>query len=58
MDFATRVAKIVARKTGLPAYVGWSGGLGVGQSVEEEAEVVRVAVGGVMGAVGERKGED
>ena len=45
MDFATRVAKAVARKSGQPAYVSWSGSFGMGGAgVEEEMEGLQAAV--------------
>lgn len=47
IDFATRVAKILAKRTELPAYVGCSVGLR-GATVEEELEGVRLAVNGVI----------
>lgn len=47
IDFATRVAKILARRTELPAYVGCSVAFR-GATVEEELEGVRLAVKGVM----------
>ena len=47
IDFATRVAKILARRTELPAYVGCSVG-SLGATVEEELEAVRLAVKSVM----------
>ncbi|KAF6217622.1 hypothetical protein HO133_006724 [Letharia lupina] len=54
IDFATRVAKILARRTGLPAYVGCSAVFG-GSVIEEEMAAVRLAVEGVMGVLGEGK---
>ncbi|MCJ1358994.1 MAG: hypothetical protein MMC33_008994 [Icmadophila ericetorum] len=48
IDFATRVAKILARKTGKPTYVGCSVNLGIGVMVEEEIEAVKKSVEGVM----------
>ncbi|MCJ1461427.1 hypothetical protein MMC07_000024 [Pseudocyphellaria aurata] len=48
IDFATRVAKILAKRTELPAYVGCSVAFG-GATVEEELEGVKLAVEGVMG---------
>ncbi len=47
IDFATRVAKVVARRTGLPAYLGCSV-MFHGATVEEEVEGVKVAVEGIM----------
>lgn len=44
-EFATRVAKAVARKTSLPTYVSWSGNFGTGGAgVDEEMEGLQVAV--------------
>ena len=54
VDFATRVAKILARKTGKPTYVGCSAVFGGGQ-IEEEMAGVRAAVDGVMKALDEYK---
>ena len=53
IDFATRVAKIVAKKSGRPTYVGCSVNLGMGARVEEEMEALRVAVDGAMGVLQE-----
>ncbi|MCJ1475423.1 hypothetical protein MMC13_004085 [Lambiella insularis] len=47
IDFATRVAKILARKTGKPTYVGCSVAFG-GASVEEELQGVRAVVEAVV----------
>ena len=50
LDFATRVAKIVAKRIARPVYVGWSGELGgIGRQVDEEMEGVRKVVEGIMG---------
>lgn len=49
-----RVAKILAKKTELPAYVGCSVAF-QGATVEEELEGVRLAVEGVMGVFLEEK---
>jgi hypothetical protein len=58
IDFATRLSKLLARKTGKPCYVGWSGefaGMARGGDVEEEMEALRrigeVVVGLVDGSV-------
>lgn len=58
IDFATRLAKLLAKKTGKPCYVGWSGGfggMGRGGDVEEEMGALRcigeVVVGLVDGSV-------
>ncbi len=54
VDFATRMSKVLARKTKMPCYVGSSinlaGGAG-GASVEEEMEAFRAIVGVVETAV-------
>ncbi|KAL9006310.1 MAG: hypothetical protein Q9188_000909 [Gyalolechia gomerana] len=52
IDFATRVAKILARKTGKPTYVGCSVVLG-NPPVEEEVAGMRAAVEEVMKVLGE-----
>ncbi|MCJ1231236.1 hypothetical protein MMC12_007913 [Toensbergia leucococca] len=52
IDFATRVAKILARKTGNPAYVGCSVVFG-GATVEEEIQGVKVAVDTIIKAIEE-----
>lgn len=54
IDFATRVAKILAKRTKLPTYVGCSVAFG-GATVEEELEGVKLAVEGVMGVFLEEK---
>jgi|SRR5579871_3125708 len=44
IDFATRLAKLLARKMGKPCYVGWSGGfaeMARGGDVEEEMGILR-----------------
>lgn len=58
IDFATRLAKLLARKTGKPCYVGWSGGfteMARGGDVEEEMGALRnigeVVVGLLNGSV-------
>ena len=48
IDFATRVAKIIARRTEKPAYVGCSA-VFPAADVEEETGALRMAVQGVMG---------
>ena len=48
IDFATRVAKIVARKTSKPTYVGCSAAFPAA-TVEEELEGVRAAIEAIMG---------
>ena len=58
VDFATRVARIVAKRTGKPSYVGCSAGFGgVGGEVEEEMEGLKVAVEGILGVIGREAGE-
>lgn len=52
IDFATRVAKILARKTGKPTYVGCSVAFG-NPTVEEEVAGMRAAVEEVMRVLGE-----
>ncbi|KAL9025211.1 MAG: hypothetical protein Q9196_005931, partial [Gyalolechia fulgens] len=52
IDFATRVAKILARKTAKPTYVGCSVGFG-NPTVEEEVAGVRAAVAEAMKLLGE-----
>ena len=53
-EFATRVAKSVARRTSRPAYVSWSGSFGMGGAgVDEEIEGLRVAVQAIMKAMAE-----
>ena len=47
IDFATRVANILARKTGKPTYVGCSATFG-GATVEEEVEGVKAAIAAIM----------
>ena len=47
IDFATRVAKILARKTGKPTYVGCSATFG-GATVEEEIEGVKAAIEAIL----------
>jgi hypothetical protein len=51
LDFATRMSKVLARKTGKPVYVGNSmsfAGAGRGGDVEEEMEGFRMVVEVVM----------
>ena len=56
VDFATRIAKIVAKRTAKPTYVAFSGDLGgVGRQVEEEMEGLRKAVDAIMGVIGHEK---
>ncbi|KAI4930444.1 hypothetical protein J4E85_005071 [Alternaria conjuncta] len=52
LDFATRLSKVLARKTGKPVYVGNSSSFasaGMGGTVEEEMEGFRRVVEVVMG---------
>ena len=49
-DFATRVGRAVAKRTGKPAHVGCSMVL-AGSSVEEEAAALKAAVEAIMGAL-------
>ncbi|RDI78787.1 hypothetical protein Vi05172_g11174 [Venturia inaequalis] len=54
LDFATRMAKLLAKKMGVPCYVGNSmsfAGMGRGGDVEEEMEGFRLVVKVVMGEV-------
>ena len=56
IEFATRVAKILVRRTGTPVYVGCSAAFG-GMGIEEEMAGVKGAVEGVIGVLKE-KGEE
>ncbi|KAF2143339.1 uncharacterized protein K452DRAFT_225325 [Aplosporella prunicola CBS 121167] len=59
LDVATRLAKILAKRTAMPTYVGNSvsfASAGAGGSVEEEMEGVRRVVEVVMGVVGKNNG--
>ncbi|MCJ1409809.1 hypothetical protein MMC19_003892 [Ptychographa xylographoides] len=47
VDFATRAAKILAKKTGKPTYVGCSATFG-GATVEEEMAAVKIAVDAIL----------
>ncbi|KAM0798819.1 hypothetical protein BDR22DRAFT_791515, partial [Usnea florida] len=47
IDFATRVAKILARRTGKPAYVGCSAVFG-NSVVEEEMAALKTAIEAIM----------
>jgi hypothetical protein len=52
LDFATRLSKVLARKTGKPVYVGNSSSFasaGMGGTIEEEMEGFRRVVEVVMG---------
>lgn len=55
MEFTTRLAKILARRIGGAVYVGCSvevggvgAGAGIGQQVEEEVDVLKACVDGVI----------
>ncbi|TVY35621.1 hypothetical protein LSUB1_G006312, partial [Lachnellula subtilissima] len=55
LEFTTRLAKLLARRTGKPAYVGNSisfASAGMGGTVEEEMEGFKKVVEVVMGEVG------
>ena len=56
IEFATRVAKILVRRTGIPIYVGCSAVFG-GMGIEEDMAGVKGAVEGVMEVLKE-KGEE
>ncbi|CAA9960934.1 PAC4 domain containing protein [Pyrenophora teres f. maculata] len=58
LDFTTRLAKVLARKTGKPVYVGNSlsfASAGMGGTVEEEMEGFRRVVEVVMSLLKEKK---
>ena len=57
IEFATRVAKIIAKRTKKPAYIGCSV-LFEGASVEEEMEGMQVAVTGILKGLGEEGEKD
>lgn len=50
IDFATRAAKIVTRRTEKPTYIGCSVGFG-NATVEEELAVVKAAVAGILSLI-------
>jgi len=55
LEFTTRLAKLLARRTGKPVYVGNSisfSSAGMGGTVEEEMEGFKKVVEVVMGEVG------
>ncbi|KAI9783113.1 MAG: hypothetical protein M1839_004282 [Geoglossum umbratile] len=53
VEFATRMARVLCRRTGKPVYVGWSGEVeGVAGTVEEEVQGWRLVVDVVMEVVG------
>jgi hypothetical protein len=61
LDFTTRMAKVLARKTSMPCYVGSSVNLSSaagGGTVEEELEAFRLVVNVVMRAVERSKARD
>ncbi|KAL6707508.1 hypothetical protein ACN47E_004078 [Coniothyrium glycines] len=61
LDFATRLSKVLARKTGKPVYVGNSisfASAGMGGTVEEEMEGFRRVVEVVMSMLAEEKEEN
>lgn len=62
IDFTTRTAKILARRTGMPAYVGGSvsfgGGYGMRPTVEEEVEGLKAVVDVVVREVERKKAEE
>ncbi|KAG9191564.1 hypothetical protein G6011_10298 [Alternaria panax] len=58
LDFATRLSKVLTRKTGKPVYVGNSSSFasaGMGGTVEEEMEAFRRVVEVVMGLLSSEK---
>ena len=55
VDFASRVAKIIVRRTGKPAYVGCSA-VFPAADVEEEMGALKTAVQGIMRML-EKEGE-
>lgn len=57
VDFATRTAKIIAKRTSKPTYVGCSVALPQGTSVEEEIEAAKVAVEGILALLKKAEGE-
>ena len=57
IEFATRVAKIIAKRTKKPTYVGCSA-VFEGATVEEEMEGMQVAVTGILEALGEEVEKD
>ena len=60
MEFTTRLAKLLAKKTGKAVYVGNSisfASAGLGGTVEEEMEGFRRVVEVVMGEVGKGEGQ-
>lgn len=56
IDFATRVAHIIATRTQKPTYVGCSVSLPQGSTVEEKVEGMKVAVEGILESLGETNG--
>ncbi|KAI9873396.1 MAG: hypothetical protein M1830_000464 [Pleopsidium flavum] len=57
VDFTTRVAKILARRTGMPVYVGGSVDFGMGATIEEEVEGLKGVIDVVVAEVGKTKEE-
>jgi hypothetical protein len=52
LEFATRAAKVLARRTGMPVYLGCSvqlGEIGGGTGVDEEVQAFRGVVEAVVG---------
>ena len=56
VDFATRTAKIVARRTEKPTYIGCSVELG-SSTVEEELAALKAAIDGVLSIIGDKPNE-
>ena len=52
VEFCTRVAKIIAKRTQKPSYVGCSVSL-EGATVEEEMEAMQVAIDGILQGLGD-----
>ena len=57
IEFATRVAKIIAKRTKKPAYVGCSV-VFEGATVDEEMEGIQIAVAGILKGLGEEGEKD
>ncbi|KAI9735385.1 MAG: hypothetical protein M1818_006580 [Claussenomyces sp. TS43310] len=61
IDFTTRIAKALAKKTGKPVYIGNSmsfANAGMGGTVEEEIAAFKQVVEVVMASVRKRQGDD
>lgn len=56
VDFATRTAKIVARRTEKPIYIGCSVELG-SSTVEEELAAIKAAIDGILSIIGDKPNE-